>query len=334
MLRTVDEANRLIAQGRRLHVAGDASALARLTRGNWMGGTIPYFLTADGGRVERERVFVTELPPEVTDIDIGFVAPDRLSDIPDAAPSHGFCLIALPAGSDAHAKYAIGAHDLPGLFDTPVIGWVTGVHLDDLGQEKPLVFNGQTGEAANDRIVVLRARVVDQVMPRIGIINLFSQGSGDRFVFAETGFAAQECRVNGEAASFYDYATASRLDTRRPLVADLSGELINVSFQAIDDTARTVRFYAPVLAGVEYRQAASLDDYRGSLLEHVAAHPVTPAFSCNCILNYLYAGLADDRALAITGPATFGEIAYVLLNQTLVYLELARQKEPAKLGDP
>ncbi len=42
MLRTVDEANRLIAQGRRLHVAGDASALARLTRGNWMGGTIPY----------------------------------------------------------------------------------------------------------------------------------------------------------------------------------------------------------------------------------------------------------------------------------------------------
>jgi len=50
---------------------------------------------------------------------------------------------------------------------------------------------------------------------------------------------------------------------------------------------------------------------------------VTPVFSCNCILNYLYADLAGDKALSITGPATFGEIAYVLLNQTLVYLELA-----------
>ena len=322
MLHTVDAANRLIAQGRRLHVAGEASALARLAPGDWVGGTIPYFLTADGGRVERERVFITELPPEVTEIDIGFVAPDRLSDIPDAAPPHGFSLIALPAGSDAHARYAIGAHDLPGLFDTPVIGWVTGVHLDALGQEKPLVFNGRTGEAASDRIVVLRAGVATRVMPRIGIINLFSQGAGDRIVFPETGFAAQGCRINGEAASFYDYAKACALDPRRPLVADLSGEMINVSFQAIDDAARAVRFYAPVLAGVEYRQAAPLDDYRDALLARVAAHPVTPAFSCNCILNYLYADLAGDKALSITGPATFGEIAYVLLNQTLVYLEL------------
>jgi hypothetical protein len=103
----------------------------------------------------------------------------------------------------------------------------------------------------------------------------------------------------------------------------MSGEMINVSFQGIDDATRSVRFYAPVLAGAEYRQAAALDDYRGSLLAHVAAHPVTPVFSCNCILNYLYADLAGDKALSINGPATFGEIAYVLLNQTLVYLELA-----------
>lgn len=104
----------------------------------------------------------------------------------------------------------------------------------------------------------------------------------------------------------------------------MSGEMINVSFQAIDDATRSLRFYAPVLAGVEYRQAAPLDDYRASLLSHITATPITPAFSCNCILNYLYADLAGDKALTIHGPATFGEIAYVLLNQTLVYLELAR----------
>lgn len=324
MLHTVDAVNRLIAQGRRLHVAGDAAALARLARGNWIGGTIPYFLTAEGGRVDRERVFVTELPPEVGELGISFVAPDRLAEIPAGAPKRGFSLIVVPGMSEAHVKYAIGAHDLPGLFETPVIGWVAGVHLDDLGRVQPQVFNGRTGEAAGDRIVVLRAEVAGGASPRIGIVNVFRQGSGDRFVFSETGFAAADCRINGERASFYEYATARQLDPRRPLVADMSGEMINVSFQAIDDDARAVRFYAPVLAGLEYRQAAPLDDYRGALLAHVAKKPVTPAFSCNCILNFLYADLAGDKALAITGPATFGEIAYVLLNQTLVYLELAR----------
>jgi hypothetical protein len=68
-----------------------------------------------------------------------------------------------------------------------------------------------------------------------------------------------------------------------------------------------------VLAGIEYRQAAPLDDCHDALLAHVAANPVTPVFSCNCILNYLYAGLAGARPLSITGPATFGEIAYGLL---------------------
>jgi hypothetical protein len=214
MLHSVDEANRLIMAGKRLHIAGDAAALARLGRGDWIGGTIPYFLTAEGGQADRKRVFVTELPPEVG-------------------------------------------------------------------------------------------------------------GGGDRFEFAETGFAAQRCRINGANASFYEYVKTQVVDLRRPLVTDMSGEMINVSFQAIDDATRSVRLYAPVLAGAEYRQAAPLDDYRGSLLEHVAANPVTPVFSCNCILNYLYADLAGDKALSITGPATFGEIAYVLLNQTLVYLELA-----------
>jgi hypothetical protein len=45
-------------------------------------------------------------------------------------------------------------------------------------------------------------------------------------------------------------------------------------------------------------------------------------FSCNCILNYLYSGLKGKKTAGITGPATFGEIAYQLLNQTMVYLRI------------
>ena len=324
MLYTIDAANALISRGTPLHIAGDETALRRLQRGNWIGGTIPYFLTAEGGRAERDRVFVTALPPEVDGVAIDFLAADQIEALPGGAPAHGFSLAIVPAGSHAHVRFAMEAHDLPGLFKSPLIGWVSGVHLDELGRRSAKVVNGRSGEMADDRIGVLRATLPEHLGARIGIINLFQQGSGDRLRFPETGFAADTCWVNDAATSFYDYVTANKLDPKLPLVADLSGEMINVSFQAVDDAARQVRFYAPVLKGVEYRQAAPLGDYRAALRQRVAEDPVVPVFSCNCILNYLYGELADGPALSITGPATFGEIAYVLLNQTLVYLELIR----------
>jgi light-regulated signal transduction histidine kinase (bacteriophytochrome) len=40
-------------------------------------------------------------------------------------------------------------------------------------------------------------------------------------------------------------------------------------------------------------------------------------------LNYVHAGLEGRRTPGFLGPATFGEIAYQLLNQTLVYLRIA-----------
>jgi hypothetical protein len=40
------------------------------------------------------------------------------------------------------------------------------------------------------------------------------------------------------------------------------------------------------------------------------------------ILNYLYSNLEGMRTGDMVGPITFGEIAYQLLNQTLVYLTI------------
>ena len=47
-------------------------------------------------------------------------------------------------------------------------------------------------------------------------------------------------------------------------------------------------------------------------------------YSCNCILNYLYGEMEGKSVSGFTGPMTFGEIAYMLLNQTLVRLELQK----------
>ncbi len=321
-LLSVSDANALIDAGKRLHIAGEEGALRNLNAGGWIGGTIPYFLTLEGGLVDRERVFVTQLPQILTDVKISFVSAEELERIPQEAPDNGFSLVILPGMSGVHTKYALAAEHLPGIFDKPVIGWVSGVHLSELGKVKPKVFNGQTGEVTDDRIAVLHAQLPQSLMAVAGIINVFQQGCGDTFIFEETGFSGDRCLINGTRASFYDYVVDRKLDLRFPLVADRSGAIINVSFQGIDDDNHAVKFYAPLLDKMEYRQAAPVSDYRSSFAEQTKDLKTSPAFSCNCVLNYLYGELEGAQSIPISGPATFGEIAYVLLNQTMVYLDL------------
>ncbi len=48
----------------------------------------------------------------------------------------------------------------------------------------------------------------------------------------------------------------------------------------------------------------------------------TLLFGCNCILNYLYSALQGQRTGELTGPFTFGEVVYQLLNQDAVFVTL------------
>ncbi|HYW83879.1 MAG TPA: hypothetical protein VFB30_11520, partial [Spirochaetia bacterium] len=126
---------------------------------------------------------------------------------------------------------------------------------------------------------------------------------------------------------FAEYLSEKNTDTRLPLVADYSGAMINTSFQEVDKTCGKVSFYAPVFSGVEYKVAAPVADYVTAFerqLPRAAAETIT--FSCNCILNYLYSNLEGKRTGSVTGPITFGEIAYQLLNQTLAYVKIQKAK--------
>lgn len=321
---SVADANALIDTGKPLHIAGEEAALRKLNKGNWIGGTIPYFLTHQGGLVDRERIFVTQLPQNLIEVRTSIVAGEQLERVTEEAPDNGFSLVILPGMSPIHYKYALAAEHLPRIFERPVIGWVSGVHLHEIGKVKPKVINGLTGEIAEDRLAILHAQLPDSFLATAGIVNVFQQGAGDTFVFDKPGFSGDSCLINGNPGSFYEYVMERKLDLRFPLVADRSGAMINVSFQALDDANHAVKFYAPVLDRMEYRQAAPIQDYRSSFIEQTKELNTHPVFSCNCILNYIYGELEGEQPIPIAGPATFGEIAYVLLNQTMVYLDLYR----------
>jgi hypothetical protein len=322
-LMSVEEAAILVKSGGWYAVAAEEALLKRLPRGHWIGGSIPYFVGQDGGRTTRDQVFVTTLPHASGQAPtLRWYDADALASVCTDAPANGYTLVIIPAFSDTHSRFAREAPQYEDMYLKPLLGWIAGIHLDDLGKKAPVVVNGETGEVDGARALVMHVPLPDTQYARLDIVNLFEQGSGDRIRFTESGFHAHECLVNGKLVNFADYLKANAIDTRLPLVADYSGAMINVSFKGVDEADRRVDFYAPVFDDTEYRIAKPVPDYGAALAGALPADAVHTAWSCNCILNYLYSELEGKRTGPITGPMTFGEVAYQLLNQTMVTLSI------------
>ncbi|HTP08553.1 MAG TPA: hypothetical protein VMP08_09900 [Anaerolineae bacterium] len=313
----------MIANGKRLLLAGEEALLKQLPAGNWIGGSIPYFMTEQGGLSTQYLIYVTELPDFIADTSIKVYDALTLADVYRDMPQNGFSVIIIPAFCATHLDFALHAPEYPGFATHPLIGWISGVHLNDMGRVAPKVFDGQTKSRLEDGAVVMHVTLPPDKVAEVGILNIFEQSEGDTITFPQNGFSAREAYINGVPTNFAEYIVKNRLDTDLPLVADYFGAMINVSFEHVDAAQQEVKFYAPVFAGVLYKHAKPIDNYVELFTSRVPLHlDKTPAFSCNCILNYVYSELEGKRTGDITGPITFGEVAYQLLNQTMVYLTI------------
>jgi hypothetical protein len=191
------------------------------------------------------------------------------------------------------------------------------------GQSKPKVFDGTRKKALDNAAVVMHVELPASKLVEIDIINIFQQGDGETITFPKDGFSATTAFINGQPVNFAEFLQERSVDPRLLLITDLYGAKINVSFKNINYEKKQVNFYAPVFAGLRYKIARPVDDYFGTFLKKVPENAgQNVVLSCNCILNFLYAGLEGRKFADFTGPITFGEIAYQLLNQTLVYLTI------------
>ncbi|MCE1188160.1 MAG: hypothetical protein LWX56_03385 [Ignavibacteria bacterium] len=320
-LYTIEEVNNLLNEGKKLLLAGDEKLLAKVQQGNWIGGTIPYFMSEEvGGVFETTKLYVNIIPEEVDAFTVKAYDETTIESVGDETYINGFSFILIPAFSKMHLYFANNAMGFSGIYNTPLLGWITGVSLDDIGKVNPKVFNGLTGEASDSSAMVMHCSLPDLKNAHLDIINLFKPGTGDTITFPETGFSATTCLVNGEEWNFAEYLTKKNINLQLPLVADYYGAFVNTSFQSIDETNKQVNFYAPVFPNVEYKIAQPITDYSAEFEKVMKEETFLPFFTCNCILNYLYGNLEGKKTGALTGPITFGEIAYTLLNQTLVYL--------------
>lgn len=319
---SVDSAATLIRSGLYLSIAGDEALLRKLPAGHWIGGTIPYFMGQDGGETSRERVFVTEVPTIGGAPTVRFYDITNLDRVCVDGPENGYSLIVIPAFSEAHSFFARNAPGFEDMFMKPLLGWISGIHLSELGSASPKVVNGETLEFDSARAVVMHVPLPPERFARIDIINLFTQGTGAAIRFPQKGFSATGCTIDGKPGNLAEYMTEKNIDTRLPLVANYSGAMINVSIKGVDTSSKVVDFYAPVFDDIEYRFAAPVADYVQAFGAQLPSGTENVGFACNCILNYLYSELEGREVPTMLGPMTFGEIAYQLLNQTLVYLTI------------
>jgi hypothetical protein len=320
---TVNEVKDKITKGAKLVLAGDENALKELPQGQWIAGTIPYFMADNGGLFTRDKIYVTEIPAYAASVNIKKYNVSNIEYVYEDAPANGFSLIIIPATSTTHLQFALNAPGYNGFATKALIGWISGVFLDDLGKISPKVFSGQDREVLQDGAVVMHVALPAGKFSNINIVNIFKQSNGDTITFPIDAFYAVDAFINGKKRNFADYLEEIKADTRLPLVADYSGAMVNTSFQSIEKEQKKVNFYAPVFKGIEYKLAAPVGDYIKSFNNQMPKDQVDAIFfSCNCILNYLYSELEGKKTGSITGPVTFGEIAYQLLNQTMVYLTI------------
>ena len=321
MFITLEETSKLINEGKLLHIAADESLLAALPKGNWIGGTTPYFITEDGGITCKDRLFVNEFD-FASEWKISVYDKDTILNVSKDSYANGFCFVVLPFASDVAVFYAKESPNSSDLFMTPTLGWITGFDLDTASSAK--AYDGSALKAYDNKAVVLHVGLPENKAASIETVNIFNANKKSHVIeFAEDTLTVKNCFVNGKEMVFTDFLAEQKINTKLPLVADYNGTLINVSIKAVSEENKTVDLYAPVFAGREYHFAEPIDDYSAVFTEKLKGmSEVKPFFSCNCILNYLYGDLEGKSTPPFAGPVTFGEIAYLLLNQTLVYAQI------------
>ncbi len=317
---TIEHATKLINEKKYLFISADEVVLKKLPQGNWIGGSIPYFVAENGGEFSQDKVFVTVIPDFVLKVEVKEYTAATVKNIYSEMNGNMVGLIIIPALTKTHVAFATEVPMSDNYSRNPLIGWVSGLNLNDLGKYSAKIINGYKGQFIEDGALVMQLTLPKNKVANVDIINIFKQGDGDTVEFPQDGFSASEAIVNGKKVNFVDYVKSNKLDVKLPLVADYCGANINVAFQTIGD--KDISFYAPVFKNVVYKQALPIKDYVSEFTSHIAkADPgKNVSFSCNCVLNFMYLDLEKKKTGVFLGPATFGEIAYQLLTQTLVYL--------------
>ena len=324
MLCNLKEASDLVSTGRPLLIAGNAGALRKLPRGNWMGGTTPYLMAGGKSGESGDGLLVTCMPDGAEFLEIQRYGVGGVGYVLSDSPSEGFTVVVMPLGAEVQQYFSKEANGVKGLLEKTIVGWISGVVGNRLN-ERPQVFYGPTGHGIEDEIVAMHVKLPAHLAPCVDVINIFEEGDGDSIAFVSDGFTATYAIVNGESVSFAKYLAEQRINLSLPLVTTVNGRRYNVSLGGYDTDSGRVNFYAPVFHDIVYKFARPVADPLQALRNALPANDDSVVFGCLCTGNYMDGALADYSGNRFEGPVSYGEIAYLMTNQCIVRLRITKR---------
>ncbi len=324
MISRLDEVSSIINSGTPIMVAGGADMMRRLPRGNWIGGTTPFILGSADNAQTRDSLFINVMPPEAKLKSIQRYGMGGLHMLPEDVPDNGFTLVIMPTGTLVHQAFAKEAPHYPGIYSKTLSGWVSGSKSGHFSG-RPQVFYGPRGHCMDDEVVAMHMELPENLVASVEMINVFEPEERPIIRFPNDGFITTHATIDGESVNFAEYLTARKANLDYPLLADYCGARINVSIKQYDVASGQVSFYGPLFRNVDYRFAKPVTDMKQKLMNFLPKDGTRPVFSCICVSNYMQGMLQDFPSSNFDGPVAYGEIAHLLLNQTMTYLRIVKK---------
>jgi len=321
---TLEEVIRKVENKEFLIVLGNDELLQQLPKGNWIGVSAYYFMTKERGLSTNEKLYVQNLSNYSESVTIKSYKEDQTQDILKDRIAGGFTYLLMAPLTKVAENYATEVLSDISLYSIPILGFIGGAKYEDVQSgHKSYCYNGITGQRSDEEAIAIHVKLKQSFSPRIEILNIFEpELEGPRFNFDQNSFAVTDCTVDGQKRNLYDYMLENDIGRAYPLISNHNGALLNCSIFQLDQENKTVYLASPTRKGKTYFLAKPFDDYMKAFQARFdTIDKSNIVISFNCYYNYFF-GKLEGKKLEIGGPITYGEIAYQLLNQTMVYLRI------------
>lgn len=321
-LYTKTEVINFINEGRIMLLSACSAVLDCLPKGNWIGGSSPYFMDSSGGVHTEEKIFVDDFTDIAEQYKISIYNADNIKNIAINSFENGFTLLVIPLDSDTHREFGINSLAYDKIFNNPVVGYVAGPTVDDTQKSVSKVYNGSTNKSHNQEAVAIHIKLHRNQVARAEILNVETINPDSPSIeFPKTSFVQSDCTIDGEPANIADFILENKLKENYLIIANYNGALINRDIKHIDTDKREVSFHSPIFDDETYYLANINDNYQKLFDTKLAERKSNIPYSCSCVSYYLVGNLINKK-INMEGVFAFGEIAFQLLNRTLVFLEI------------
>lgn len=322
-LYTRNEVIDLIGARRVLLLSGSEKMLSNLPQGKWISGTAPYFM--DGvGKISDDMIYVDDLTEYAADVRIEALDETNIDQVAKHGFDNGFSVIILPIDSEVYFSFANNSLQYERIFDNPIVGYVACCKLEDYGKVHPATGIGTTSALTTSKAAVMHVKLPVGMIARTEIMNFDTiDTSTPALKFPKTSFVQSDCLIDGKPGNIAEYleSVKQRIGRYPQLITNMNGALVNRDTKCVDLAKGEAAFFSPAYEGDEYRIVKPNPNYQKAFNDALSAKQdkIAVCFSCT---SYFMFGEFEGKHVDINGVYAFGEIAYQLLNKTIVTLEI------------